>query len=212
MFIAIDGGDGSGKGVQIGLLKTWLEANNHDAVYFRDPGDTQLGEAIRSLLLDRKELDISPSAEAALFMASRAQLVHEKIRPALEAGKIVLVDRYLLSTVVYQGYANMASEDQIAQIWKIGAVFAQGVLPDLTFILDCPASVSAQRLNRPKDRIEEKGSGFHERVAEGYRQAARSWTAYAPGKVCVLDATMTPEVISRQIIDALQTQLASTTP
>ena len=113
MFIALDGGDGAGKGVQIEFLKRWLAERGLDFVFVRDPGDTSLGDIIRSLLLKNSAIDICPLAEAALFMASRAQLVQEIIEPALETGKVVLVDRYLLSTVVYQGYANDATEEEI---------------------------------------------------------------------------------------------------
>ena len=207
MFIAIDGGDGSGKGVQIGFLKGWLAERGFDSVFVRDPGDTPLGDKIRALLLRESSIDICPIAEAALFMASRAQLVHEKIKPALDAGKVALVDRYLLSTIVYQGYAVGATDEEIAELWRIGTVFAQEILPDVTFILDCPSEECERRLTREKDRIEARGTDYHSRVAQGYRKAAASWNQYAPGEVFVIDATPEPPVIFEKIKAILERRI-----
>ena len=207
MFISIDGGDGSGKGVQIEFLKEWLNEQGLESVFVRDPGDTPLGDRIRNILLKDPNVEICPKAEAALFMASRAQLVHEKIRPALASGKVVLVDRFLLSTVVYQGFASGASDEEIAELWKIGTVFTQGILPDLTFILDCPVEECNKRLNRAKDRIESKGLEYHARVAEGYRQAAIAWKKNAPGEVFLIDGTPAPEAVFEKIKGILQTRL-----
>lgn len=208
MFIAVDGGDGSGKSVQIELLAQWLAARGFEVLRLRDPGSTTLGEEIRALLLNRHELSICPLAEAALFMASRAQMVQERIKPALESGKIVLLDRYLLSTVVYQGYASNASDETIEQIWQIGAVLAEGVLPDLTFVLDCPFDVSYLRLNRPKDRMENKGSEFHSRVVDGYRRSVLNWQKITKGEAFLIDATKSPEEVARSITDILESRLS----
>lgn len=207
MFIALDGGDGSGKGVQIGFLKGWLAEHGYDSVFVRDPGDTPLGDRIRALLLGDSTVNICPIAEAALFMASRAQLVYDKIKPALNAGKVALVDRYLLSTIVYQGYATGATEDEIAELWRVGTVFAQGVLPDLTFILDCPPEECEKRLAREKDRIEARGIDYHTRVAQGYRMAAASWSQHAPGEVFVIDATPSPLEIFEKIKTILESRI-----
>lgn len=207
MFIALDGGDGAGKGVQIEFLKRWLAERGLDFVFVRDPGDTSLGDIIRSLLLKNSAIDICPLAEAALFMASRAQLVQEIIEPALEAGKVVLVDRYLLSTVVYQGYANDATEEEIATLWRIGTVFTKGILPDVTFILDCPSEVCNERLSRDRDRIEARGIKFHSKVAQGYRQAAQTWNQYARGEVFVIDATLTPQEVFNKIKAILESRV-----
>ena len=207
MFITIDGGDGAGKGLQIGLIKKWFDDNCVDFVFFHDPGDTALGENIRNLLLDRRDLSICAKSELALFMASRAQLVSEKIRPALQQGKTVLIDRYLLSTVVYQGYAVGANEGEIAQIWNIGRILADNVMPDLTFILDCPPEIAFQRLNRAKDRIESKGSEYHSLVAQGYRTAVKNWSRHAPGEAFLIDATASPDKVFKEIRDVLQTRL-----
>ena len=207
MFIALDGSDGSGKGVQIEFLKGWFTEQGFDSVFVRDPGDTPLGDRIRALLLGDSTVDICPIAEAALFMASRAQLVHDKIKPALTAGKVAFVDRYLLSTIVYQGYAIGATEKEIAELWRVGAVFAQGVLPDLTFILDCPPEECERRLAREKDRIEARGIDYHTRVAQGYRMAATSWSQYAPGEVFMIDATLSPLEIFEKIKTILESRI-----
>ena len=208
MFITIDGGDGSGKGRQIELIRTWFEDNNVDFAFFRDPGDTALGESIRSLLLERHDLSICSKSELALFMASRAQLVAEKIWPALQEGKIVLVDRYLLSTVVYQGYAVGADEREIAQIWNIGQALVDNVMPDLTFVLDCSADIAFQRLNRAKDRIESRSSEYHSRVAQGYRDAVQNWRKWAPGEAFLIDATAPPETVFEKIRTVLEMRLS----
>ena len=196
---------------QIEALKKWLRKRGLETIQLRDPGSTALGEEIRALLLSRHELNICPKAETALFMAARAQMVQEKIKPALQAGKIVLMDRYLLSTVVYQGYANDASEETIAQIWKIGAILAEGTLPDLTFILDCPVEVSEQRLNRPKDRMEQKSVEFRRKVVEGYRRATLNWRENTRGEAFLIDATQPPEQVAETIVKILEKKLQALT-
>jgi thymidylate kinase (EC 2.7.4.9) len=119
MFISLDGGDGVGKSTQVALLADWLCRLGYSVITCRDPGSTRLGEAIRSLLLDRHDLQMTPKAEMLLYMAARAQMVEEVIRPALVAGQTVLADRYLLANVVYQGYG--AGLD-VETLWQIGRV------------------------------------------------------------------------------------------
>ena len=200
MFIAVDGGDGAGKSAQIAYLTQWFQNRGREVAFFRDPGDTPLGDALRSILLARKDLAICPEAETALFMAARAQLVRDKIRPALATGKIVLVDRFLLSTVVYQGYAV---DGDAETIWKLGTRLTGGLLPDLTFVLDCPTDVAFGRMNRVRDRIESKG--FHRRVRDGFLRAVADWGRFAvPGKAFVVDATQAPEAVSAQLVERLK--------
>ncbi len=204
MFIAVDGGDGAGKSAQIAHLTHWLQNRGREVAFFRDPGDTPLGDALREILLARKDLAICPEAETALFMAARAQLVRDKIRPALATGKIVLVDRFLLSTVVYQGYAV---DGDAASIWRLGTRLTGGVLPDVTFVLDCPTDVAFGRMNRSRDRIESKGDEFHRRVRDGFLRAVADWERFAvPGKAFVVDATQTPEEVSASIVERLQAE------
>lgn len=199
MLLTIDGCDGSGKGQQIDFIKAWFKNNNLKLEVFRDPGDTPLGESIRQILLERKDLAICTKSELALFMASRAQLIAEKIKPTLQAGVNVLLDRYILSTVVYQGYATRATSSEIDVIWKTIIDFTDKTLPDLTIVLDCPAEVAARRLCREKDRIESKSIEFRNSVSDGYRLAAEAWKKYSSGQIFVLDATKTPESIFDEI-------------
>ena len=208
MLITIDGGDGSGKGKQIDFLRSWLANRQLEYVFLRDPGDTDLGEAVRDLLLHRNDLAICPKAELALFMSSRAQLVHEKIKPALENGKVVLVDRYLLSTVVYQGYAVGSPDEELEWIWRIGKYLADGIMPEITFVLDCPSQIAFERINRTKDRMESKGSDFRRRVAEGYRQAVNDWEKFGLGEVYLIDATLSPDEVFARIRTVLEDRVA----
>lgn len=202
MFIAVDGGDGAGKSAQIAYLVNWFQQRGREVAFFRDPGDTPLGDALREILLARKDLAICPEAETALFMAARAQLVRDKIRPALATGKIVLVDRFLLSTVVYQGYAV---DGDAETIWRLGTRLTGGLLPDVTFVLDCPVDVAFGRMNRSKDRVESKGANFHRRVRDGFLHAVADWERFGvPGKAFVVDATQTPEEVSAALTERLR--------
>lgn len=145
MFISIDGCDGCGKTTQIARLAQWLRQQGHEVITCRDPGTTPLGEAVRELLLHRHDLRIDPRAEMLLYMAARAQLVDEVIRPALAAGKTVLADRYLLANVVYQGYGGGLD---VAELWEVGRVAVADLMPELTIVLDVPPAIAAARLAR----------------------------------------------------------------
>jgi dTMP kinase len=171
MFYSIDGGDGVGKSTQIGLFCAWLAEQGREVVTCRDPGSTRLGEAIRELLLNRHDLEIHRRAEMLLYMAARAQMVEEFIRPAIEAGKTVVCDRFLLANVVYQGYAGGLD---VETLWRVGEVAVGGLVPDLTIVLDMPAKSAVGRIDRELDRMEKQGADFHARVREGFlAEAAR---------------------------------------
>jgi dTMP kinase len=192
MFLSIDGGDGSGKSTQIDLLADWLRRQGRKVVTCRDPGSTPLGEAVRSILLDRHDLHIDRRAEMLLYMAARAQMVEEVIRPALEQGKTVLCDRYLLANVVYQGYGGGLD---VTTLWQVGRVATGGLMPDLTIVLDVPADAAAARIARPLDRMEKQGAEFHARVREGFlAEAARS-----PGQIVVVNAARSVEEVQEEI-------------
>lgn len=192
MFLSIDGGDGTGKSTQMDLLAEWLRQRGHDVVACRDPGSTPLGEAVRNILLDRHDLHIHRRSEMLLYMAARAQMVEEVIRPALKQGKTVLCDRYLLANVVYQGYAGGLD---VATLWEVGRVATDGLMPDLTIVLDVPAEVAAARMARPLDRMELQGDAFHARVREGFLiEAARS-----PDKIVVVSAVGSIEQVQSEI-------------
>lgn len=192
MFFSIDGGDGTGKSTQVELLAAWLRAEGRDVVTCRDPGSTGLGEALRELVLARRDLAIDRRAEMLLYMAARAQMVEEVIRPALAAGKTVVSDRYLLANVVYQGHAGGLDP---ATLWEVGRVAVGGVMPDLTVVLDLPAPEAARRLTGDLDRMEQQGEAFHARVREGFlAEAARQ-----PGRITVVDASGPIEAVQAEI-------------
>jgi dTMP kinase len=196
-FLSIDGGDGAGKSTQLALLGQWLRERGHEVVACRDPGSTRLGEAVREILLDRHDLHIHRRGEMLLYMAARAQLVEEVIRPALEQGKIVLTDRYLLSNVVYQGYGGGLD---VETLWTIGQVATGGLMPDLTIVLDVPAAAAAARIRRPRDRMEQQGDEFHARVREGFLAEA----ARRAGAIAVVDASGSVERVQAGVRAAVE--------
>lgn len=197
MFFSLDGADGGGKTTQLQLFCDWLRSSGYDVVACRDPGSTRLGDAIRQILLDGESpsggtLPIARRSEMLLYMAARAQLVEEVIAPALQAGKTVVSDRFLLANIVYQGYAGGLDVEAIRQV---GAIATAGVEPTLTFVLDAPEDVAASRLNRPLDRMERQGDAFRAALRAGYLAEA----ARCPDKVVVVDAARS--------VDAVQSEL-----
>lgn len=181
MFFAFDGLDGVGKSTQMTLFGQWLAAAGHTVVTCRDPGSTPLGESIRTLLLDRHDLAIGRRAEMLLYMAARAQLVEQVIRPALERGEVIVSDRYLLANVVYQGHAGGLD---VEELWRIGATATAGIAPDLTMVLDMDPQAASDRIRRPADRMELQGDQFRSRLRTGFlAEAARD-----PRHIVVIDA------------------------
>src|SRR3954468_2995531 len=159
MFFSFDGVDGAGKSTQMERFCLWLRQAGHEFITCRDPGSTQLGERLRSILLEKSTTPIDRRAEMLLYMASRAQLVEEVIRPALAAGKTVVCDRYLLANIVYQGHAGgLAVED----VRHVGAIATGGVAPDCTFLLDMNPAAALQRMGSQLDRIERRGNAYRE--------------------------------------------------
>jgi dTMP kinase len=192
MFVTIEGGDGVGKTTQLGLLSKALQDCGYSVVTFRDPGSTRLGESLRELLLRREDIPMVPMAEMLLYMAARAQLAEEAIRPAMAAGQIVLCDRYLLSNVVYQGHGCGLDPEKL---WEIGFFITRGVVPDLTVVLDVPVEIAAERRKGKMDRLEARDDNFHRRVREGFlKEAARN-----PGRIKVLDASPPVEEVHREL-------------
>ena len=181
MFFSIDGGDGTGKSTQADLFCRWLRDLGHEVVACRDPGSTRLGEAVRQLLLDRHDLEIHRRSEMLLYMAARAQLAEELIRPALKQGKTIVADRYLLANVVYQGYGGGLDVDTL---WEVGRLATGGLMPDLTILLDMPARAAAGRISAQLDRMEQQGDAFHARVREGFLTEA----ARRPNEIRVINA------------------------
>lgn len=166
IFITFEGPDGSGKTTQIRLLKQYCESLGYDVILTREPGGTPISEAIRALLLDPDHKEMDGVTEALLYAASRAQHVAEKIRPALEAGCIVLCDRFMDSSIAYQGYARGLGDD----VRVINEFAVQGTQPDITFLMDLPAAAGKARVAaaRNLDRLEQEDLSFHNAVYEGY--------------------------------------------
>ena len=197
MFLSLDGVDGSGKSTQLRLLAEWLRDQGREVAVCRDPGSTPLGDEIRKLLLDRDDLSISRRAEMLLYMAARAQLVEEVIRPALEAGMTVLSDRFLLANVVYQGYAGGLD---VKELWQVGRVATGGLEPDLTFVLDLDDARAAQRLERPLDRMERQGDAFRAALRAGYLAEA----AANPTRFIIVDASRSVAEVQADLRERVQ--------
>lgn len=169
-FIVLDGPDGCGKSTQCKLLCKWLTGLCVEVDCFRDPGTTIIGEKIRRILLSVEHESMSTRTELLLYMAARAQLLEEKIAPALEENKSVIVDRWLSSTCAYQGYAGGFG---IGKVIRIAEDSLERPWPDLTIILDVDLETASKRLNRELDRMEAKGDGYHSKVREGFCELAK---------------------------------------
>lgn len=191
-FIALEGPDGSGKTTQAARLVGWLCDLGQEVVACRDPGGTGLGDRLRSILLDRSELTISLRSEMLLYMASRAQLVEEVIQPALTAGKIVVSDRFLLSNVVYQGYAGGLDPEEI---WSVGTIATGSLLPGLTLVVDVPPEIALRRTGGARDRIEDRPESYRKQVREGFLNAAKMY----PGRIVVVDGSAETEMVASQL-------------
>lgn len=204
ILISFEGSEGCGKSTQIGLLRARLEAEGRRVELMREPGGTAIGETIRHLLQHAPEgASMTPETELLLFAASRAQLVREKIRPLLEAGAVVLLDRFLDSTTVYQGIARGLPRESVA---AINAFAVGGTLPHLTFLLDMDAATAHQRISqagRDLDRIESQPLAFFEKVRQGYLEVA----AAQPERLHVLDATQAPDLLHQQVCARIDAHL-----
>ena len=199
MFITFEGIDGVGKSTQIDLVQTWLESRGLEYIRSFEPGGTELGQEIRHLLLHRKG-DVSPRSEALLYAADRAHHVATKIKPALEAGKVVLGDRFFDSSVAYQGAAR---ELDLKEVREISLWAVDNLLPDLTFLLDLDAEKAIQRRSKTgtgPDRLEQEKVDFFERAREAYLTLAES----EPDRFVVLDASETVQQISEKLLAELE--------
>jgi len=190
-FIVLDGPDGSGKSTQIALLQKYLQENLKIPVFsIREPGGTKIGEQIRRILLDLENKDLCLESELLLFMASRAQLVKTIIKPALSQGISVLADRFLLSSIVYQGLAGGLGCDTAIEI---GNFATKGLVPDLTLILDVPVDIGFKRISHT-DLIESRGLEFHQIVRQGFLDFARTYV-----NTFILDGTQSISKVQEEI-------------
>ena len=196
LFVTFEGSEGCGKSTQIKQLAAWLRERGHDPVLTREPGGTPAGDAIRHLLQHAPEgHGMVPEAELFLFAASRSQLVRVIIRPALDAGRVVISDRFHDSTAVYQGVARQLDP---AMTRTVNGFAIGDTLPDVTFLLDMDAREAFQRLHkrdRERDRMESEPLAFYEAVREGYLRAAQA----EPARFAVLDATRTESELAGEI-------------
>lgn len=203
MFFVFDGVDGAGKSTQLNLFANWLRDRGLDVVCCSDPGTTQLGNEMRSLLLGNHEVAIHMRSEMLMFMTARCQLVEELIRPAMASGKTVVCDRYVFSTVVYQGHAgDLDPED----VWQVNQIATAGLMADMTFIFDLDVETASQRLGESRDRMESRGAAYFQRVRDGFLSEANRW----PELAMVIDARGDIESIQATIRKATESILENT--
>ncbi|MFS0895344.1 dTMP kinase [Microbacterium sp. 179-I 3D3 NHS] len=203
-WITLEGGDGSGKTTQSNLLARWLTESGRTVVRTREPGGSEVGQLIRDIVLHHRG-DIAPRAEALLYAADRAHHVSTVVRPALERGEVVLQDRYLDSSVAYQGAGRVldATEIRDLSLWA-----AEGALPDLTVLLDLDPRAARERLDsddKPFDRLEAEKAEFHGRVRDGYLTLA----AAEPERFLVIDAAASADEIAARIRTRVEALLAT---
>jgi dTMP kinase len=193
MFFSFDGIDGAGKSTQLNLFCEWLRREGRDVVTCRDPGSTPLGERIRDILLHSDhDTPIGQRSEMLLYMAARAQMVDETIRPALQAGKIVVSDRYLLANLAYQGYAGGL---EVEVVRRVGEVATGGIRPDCVFLLDISLEAAEKRLDRSLDRMERRGDDYRRRLRDGFLAEA----ARPESHIHVIDAGRPAQVVQSEI-------------
>ena len=197
IFITFEGGDGSGKSTQIRKLMKYLEGKGYSVVLTREPGGTPIGEKIRDIILDKKNFEMVPMAEAMLYAASRAQHVEEVIKPALAAGSVVICDRFIDSSLAYQGYARGLGKS----VEVINEYALDGIMPDLTFLMKIDPGRGKKRIGgREADRIETEALSFHQKVFDGYEELERN----SDGRIVGIDATGKVNDISKEIIIAFE--------
>jgi dTMP kinase len=194
-FIVLDGPEGAGKSTQAQRLVGRLRDAGRPATAVRDPGSTPVSERIREVLLDARLPDMDARTEVFLYMASRAEMVARIVRPALDVGLVVVSDRFVSSTVAYQGYAGGIDPDLI---WSLALTACAGVEPDLTIILDLPVADGFARKSGTRDRIEAKHPDYHERVRRGFLAMAAS----RPDRFAVVDALRPPDAVAADIWEA----------
>ncbi len=208
MLVTFEGGEGCGKSTQIKKFKEYLEKKNIPYLIAREPGGTVIGEQIREILLHSKS-DMSAETEFLLFSASRSKLVEEVVKPALNEGKVVVLDRYYHSSYTYQGHAGNLNLDDLKTITNFAI---KGAVPDLTILLDLSYEDGMSRKSKDEnlknlDRIEQKGKEYHDRVREGYLALAKE----EKGRIFVVDASMSADAVHEKIVKEFEKRFQKTT-
>ena len=190
LFITFEGADGSGKTTQLNLVKGFLEKEGYDVVVTREPGALELGQKIRNILLHYEGV-VADRCEMFLFLADRAQHVDTFIKPSIQDGKVVLCDRYIDSTVAYQGYGR---EQDIQLLKDLNNIAVNSLKPDLTLLFDVSTETAQQRVGREKDRLESSGLDFHRRVRNGYLELQKE----EPNRIKLINANNSIENVYEQ--------------
>ncbi|HSP60202.1 MAG TPA: dTMP kinase [Ornithinimicrobium sp.] len=203
LFVAFEGGDGAGKSTQADRLVGWLSAQGHEVVRSREPGGTALGRSLRELVLHGEDGSVVPRAEALIFAADRAQHVATVVRPALERGAVVVTDRYLDSSVAYQGAARELGHQEVRDLslWAV-----EGLVPDLTVLLDVDPGEGRSRRGAVHDRLEREADTFHDRVRQGFLALA----AQDPDRYLLLDAGRPVEELAAEVSQRVRILLGGT--
>lgn len=201
-FISFEGLEGSGKSTQVGLLGSKLKEEGKEIVVTREPGGTRIGELIRNITHSRENVDLTAVAEAYLMAASRAQHVREIIKPALESGKIVIADRYIDSSLAYQGYGRELGVETIEQLNNLAL---EVMMPNLTFFLDIPPEIGFSRRNGTHkiDRLDLQQKDFYDRVYTGYKKLAEKYKE----RIVVIDGTKPIEEVSQKVWSIIKEKL-----
>lgn len=200
-FITFEGCDGCGKSTQLRLLSEYLTENSIPHIFTREPGGGKISEAIREILLNGKNSEMTDECEALLYAAARAQHLHDRVEPALQAGKLVICDRYVDSSLAYQAYARGLGKEFIT---KINAFALENYLPDVTVFIDLTpeAAFARKRGADENDRLEQAGMEFHRKVYAGYKALAQEY----PTRFVCVDGNQTPQEIFNDVIQLLQSR------
>jgi dTMP kinase len=198
-FITLEGPDGSGKSTIIKLIGDYMKEKGIDFIVTREPGGTKIGEKIRSIILDNENISMGPETEALLYAAARSQHVHEKIIPALNEGKVVFSDRFILSSLAYQGVGRQLGIERVKSINDFGL---RGIYPDLILFFHIDPELTLQRktLKMGGDRLEQEGNEFHKRVYDGYMELIKMY----PENVKIIDATKSIDEVLNQSIEEIE--------
>lgn len=204
LFITMEGTDGSGKTTQVELLQKYFKLKKYDVVFIREPGGTNIGEQLREIILNSNNKNMNNLTEAFLYASARAQLVNEVIVPSLKNGSIVLCDRYIDSSIAYQGYGRKLGSDLIN---KINNIATGGLVPDITIFLDLSPEVSLKRreeqnklLEEKLDRLEQEKEYFHNQVYTGYKMLA----SQNKDRIKVIDATKSKEKVHEEVVKTIE--------